>query len=218
MASATTTGQGQAGQSGKSIDDVVIYAVSHRTRVQILVVLNQGAYSTSEVADIIGQPLKNIAHHMKELADGGAIEIAKTERRRNFDQHFYRAVELPMYSKEEVLAMHPVERQMMIGFIVQSLIAEVLASLHAGKMSADPAGVQAWDRLNLDEQGRRAVNEEQERHWERLAEIEEESVIRTALSGAKTTPYMVAVLGFERALKAPVARGSANADCAASSG
>lgn len=212
MTSATATSRERPGQRGKSIEDVVAYAVSHRTRVQILMVLNQGTYSTSEIAQIIGEPLNRTAHHLNALADGGAIEIAKTERRRNFAQHFYRAVELPMYSKEEMLAMHPFERQVLIGFVLQSLLAEVLASHRAGKMSNDPAAVQAWDRLNLDDQGRLEVSEEQERHWERLAQIEEKSLIRAALSGAKTTPYMVAVLGFERALKAPVAGGSAIAD------
>jgi hypothetical protein len=80
-----------------------------------------------------------------------------------------------------------------------------MAALWAGKFSDDPNHCFVWDRLNVDEQGRRDVTEEQERHWERLDQIEEESLLRSAESGKATIPYIVAVLGFERGRKAPVA-------------
>ena len=193
------------GQRGKSIEDVVGYAISHRTRVQILIVLNQGTYCATELSEIIGEPINSVSNHLKELADGGAIEIAETKKRRNFDQHFYRAIQTPVHSKEDLIAMHPLQRQVTAGLLVQSLLAEVMAALWAGKFSDDPNHCLIWDRHNVDEQGRREITAEQERHWERLAQIEEKSLLRSAETGEATIPYIVSILGFERGRKAPVA-------------
>ncbi len=197
------TSRERPGQRGKSIEDVVGYAISHRTRVQILIVLNQGTYCATELSEIIGEPINSVSNHLKELADGGAIEIAETKKRRNFDQHFYRAIKTPFYTKEDLIEMHPLQRQVTAGLHVQGLLAEIMAALWAGKFSEDPNHCFVWDRLNVDEQGRREVTEEQERHRKSLNQIEEESLRRA--NGGPTTPYIVAVLGFERARKAPVA-------------
>ena len=195
------TSRERPGQRGKSIEDVVGYAISHPTRVQILIVLNEGTYCASELSEIIGEPLNTVSNHLKELCEGGAIEIAETKRRRNFDQHFYRAINFPVLSRDDLIAMHPVERQVTVGLHVQSLLAEIMASLWAGKISEDPDHCFVWDRLNVDEQGRRELTEEQEQHWERMAQIEEESLLRTEA----TFPYIVSALGFKRGRKAPVA-------------
>jgi DNA-binding transcriptional ArsR family regulator len=200
-----TRSRERPGQRGKSIEDVVGYAISHRTRVQILIVLNQGTYCASELSEIIGEPINTVSNHLKELADGGSIEIAETRKRRNFSQHFYRAIETLAHSKEDLIAMHPLERQVTLGLVVQSLLAEIMAALWAGKFSDDPNHCLVWDRLNVDDQGRREITEEQERHWQRLEQIEEESLVRSAQEGGATVPYMVSVLGFERGRKAPVA-------------
>lgn len=197
------TGRERSGQRGKSIEDVVGYAISHRTRVQLLIVLNQGTYSPSELSEIIDVPLNSVSNHLKELADGGAIEIAETKRCRNFIQNFYRAIKIPRHSKEDLVAMTPLERQVTAGLHAQSLLAEVMAALLANKISDDPDHCFLWDRLNVDEQGRREISEEQDRHWERLSEIEEESLLRSGRSDRTTTPYIVAALGFERGREAP---------------
>jgi DNA-binding transcriptional ArsR family regulator len=184
---------------------VVAYAISGRTRVQILIVLNQGVYCAKELSEIIGEPINSVSNYLNELADGGAIEIAKTVRHRNFDQHFYRAIATPTYSEEDLLDMHPFERQVTIGLVVQSLLAEVMASLWAGKFRDDPNHCFVWTRYNLDGQGRSDTTEEQERHWGRLTEIAGESLLRSAETGEPTFPYIVAALGFMRSRKAPVA-------------
>jgi DNA-binding transcriptional ArsR family regulator len=199
------TSRERPGQRGKSIEDVVGYAISHRTRVQILIILNQGTYCASELSEIIGEPINTVSNHLKELADGGAIEIAVTKKRRNFSQHFYRAIKIPVHSKEDLIAMQPLERQVTVGLHVQSLLAEIMAALWAGKISDDPNHCLVWDRLNVDDQGRREITAEQERHWQRLEQIEEESLMRSAHDGGGTVPYIVSVLGFERGRKAPVA-------------
>lgn len=200
---AATTIAKRAGQRKKNVEEMVAYAIGHRIRVLILITLNEGVYSPAEIAEIIDEPLNKVSNHVTELAEGGSIEIVDTKMRRNTAQHFYRATQVPIYSQDDVKAMTFFERQVTAGLMIQSLMAEVMASLGAGKMSDDPGVVLAWDRLNLDEQGRERVVEEQEQSWGRLEKIEEESLLRAIESGEDTVSYVTASLGFERARKAP---------------
>ena len=135
----------RAGQRKKSIEEVVSYAVGHRTRVHILIVLNEGTFTPGQIAHIIDEPLNNVSNHIRELLDAGSIELAKTERVRNTLQHYYRAVEMPHYSDEEVEAMTPEQRQVTAGLAIQSMVAEILAGLWGGKMHSDPRLWLAWN-------------------------------------------------------------------------
>jgi DNA-binding transcriptional ArsR family regulator len=191
------------GQRGKSIEEVVSFAVSHRTRVHVLVVLVQGgAYTASQIAEIIGEPLNNVSNHIRELLDAGSIEIAKTEQKGNVVQHYYRAIEFPYYSEEDLAAMPPMQRHVLAGLAVQSMMAELMAALWAGKMT-DPRINLSWNWFNVDEEGRRAIAEEQERSWDRIQEIEIESMNRRAVTGDDAQSILVGEMGFERARKAP---------------
>lgn len=196
----TTT---RAGQRGKSIEEVVGYALSHRIRVYVLTILNEGTYSPDQIAQIIGEPTNKVSHHVKELLDGGSIELAKIEKVRNADQHFYRAVEMPYYNDEEMSAMPDQQRQVTYGLILQCLIAEAMAWLWGGKMHSDPRVWMAWRWFNVDKQGRQDLADEQQRSWERFQEIEAESTNRRAESGESATSIIMAQMGFERERTAP---------------
>lgn len=196
---------GRTGQRGKGIEEVVEYSVGHRIRVYALTILNEGTYTADQIATIIGEPLNKVSHHIRELVDGGAIELAKVEKVRNVDQHYYRAVKMPFYSDEEAEAMTPQERKVIAGLTVQCMVAEVMAALWAGKLHDDPKGVLlAWRWFNLDEQGRRDLAEEQATWWDRVHEIESESTNRRAESGEDAKSVIVAHMGFERERSAPV--------------
>jgi len=191
------------GQSRKSIEEVVAYALGHRTRVYVLTILNEGTYTPEEIAGIIGEPANNVGHHIKELLDAGSIELAKTTKVRNADQHYYRAVEMPYFSAEETAEMTPQQRKVTCGLIIQCLTAETMAALWAGKMESDPRVCLAWRWFNVDEQGRYEIADEQERSWERIREIEVDATNRRARSGEDARSIVVAALSFERERTGP---------------
>lgn len=209
MATATAK---RTGQRGKSVEEVVEFALSHRIRSKILVILDQGIYTSAELAEIIGEPLNKIGNHIRELLDAGSIEIADSRRRRNTHQHYYRAVRMPFFSEREAEAMTWQERQVSAGLIIQALMAEVMAGLWAGKLFDDPRDWMTWERFNLDAEGRQELFDEQEESWQRLNAIKARAANRVAESGEDTAPYVVSVLGFERALKAPKPSHSADID------
>lgn len=200
----------RARQRDKGIEEVVAYALGHRIRVYVLTILNEGTYTPDEIARIIDEPLNTVSHHIKELLEAGSIELAKTKQVRNATQHYYRAVEQPFYSDEDVAAMTPQQRQVIIGLIIQCMTAEVLASFWAGKMHSDPRIRLAWRWFNVDEQGREDIADEQERHWERVKEIEAEATNRRAGSGEEARSIIVADMGFERQRTGPTVPPRAN--------
>jgi DNA-binding transcriptional ArsR family regulator len=196
----TTT---RAGQRGKSIEEVVAYAVGHRIRIYVLTLLNEGTYSPDELARIIEEPLGKVTHHVKELLDAGSIELAKTEQVRNTTQHYYRAVEMPHYTDEEIAAMTTQQRQVTMGLTLQCMTAEAMAAFWAGKMHSDPRVWLAWRWFNVDAQGREEIADEQARSWDRVREIEAQSTNRRAASGEEAASIVVASLGFERERTSP---------------
>jgi DNA-binding transcriptional ArsR family regulator len=216
-----TKNSDRAGQRGKSIEEVVSYAVGHRIRVEVLTMLHEGVYCPNEIAESLGEPLGRVTHHVNELLDAGSIELARTEQVRNTTRHFYRAAELPdpvsqavpvpetemikprIYSDEEVAAMPPQQRKMTAGMILQASIAEALAALWAGKLSEDRRVFLAWRWFNVDARGREEIADEQARSWARIQEIEAEATARLNESEEKPVSVVVAGQGFERSRTSP---------------
>lgn len=189
-----TTKQGQK----RSVEEAPSYGVGHRIRIEILGVLNEGTHSASELARLIHQPLTTIGHHIKELVNSGCIELARIEKVRNVDQHFYRAVQLPFVTDEEWNNEPAEVKQEYAAVVLQAIMAEGLGSLWAGKMSNDPTLRLMWRWFNLDTQGRQELADELRESWERIVEIEGESTNRRAESGEEAITMVAAMMGFRR--------------------
>jgi hypothetical protein len=188
----------------KRIEEVVEYAVSHRIRTHILIVLNEGTFTATQIAAIIDEPLNNVSNHIGELLERGSIEIAKTDAVRNVNRHWYRAVEMPQFSEAEWATLTPEQKQVTCGLVVQSMTAETMTGLWSGKMRDDPHLLLAWAWRNVDQQGRREIEQEQLRSWSRIQEIEVAAINRCAESGEELVSVLVSQTGFERARKGPV--------------
>ncbi len=122
----------------RSVEEAPSYGVGHRIRIEVLGILNEGTRTASELSKLTGESISRIGHHIKELLDSGCIELARVEKVRNVDQHFYRAVELPIISDEEAEALPFEARQEYAAVVLQGLMSESLAALWAGKLSVDP--------------------------------------------------------------------------------
>lgn len=95
------------GQAGKTVEERLSFALTHRIRLLILTLLNEGTYTIAQLVALTGESRDNIKYHIKELLDAGAIELAKEEREGKVRVLYYRAVEMPTYSVEELEAMPP---------------------------------------------------------------------------------------------------------------
>lgn len=182
----------------KRIEEAVQYALAHKIRVEILILLNEASYTAAEIAELTELPLSNVSNHIRRMLEDGSIEVAKVEERRATNIYWYRAVELPYYSQEEAEQLTEMERHVTAGLVVQSGMAEVMAALWKRNL-ADPRTILSWDWYNVDAEGQDALEAENLRHLERLREIECESVNRCAESGGETTSIIVSLFAFVRA-------------------
>lgn len=187
------------------IEEAVQFALRHHTRLEILILLNETAYTASEVAELTGIDLNNVSNHLQTMFDDGAIEVVKWENRRGTMVYWYRAVEVPEYTKEQAEALTVEELQLIAGVIAQSQTAELMAALHKGTL-ASPRTILSWDLYDLDDQGREEVEKATEQYLKRLKDAQCDSVNRVAETGVETTPLIVSVAAFERARKILVPR------------
>ena len=184
----------------KRIEEAVQYALAHHARLEILILLNEGSFTTSEVSELTGIELKKVSNHLLRMLEDGSIEVAKQEQRRGTMVYWYRAVELPEITTEEAEALTPTELQLIAGVIAQGSTAELMAALHKGTL-ASARTILSWDLYDVDGQGRGDIEEEVHRHLERLREIKCESANRVAESKEETTSMIVSVAAFVRARK-----------------
>lgn len=191
------------GKGRKKIEEVITWAWGHPIRVQILILLNQkGTHTAAQLAELMDESVRDVSSHLTELVERGSVEIAEIEKVGNLDRHWYRAVESPYFSDADVASMTPEQVRVIAGLQIQSMIAEVMAALWAGKIDSDPRVFLAWDWRNVDAQGREEIADEQAGSWERMQQIEVESTNRCAESGEEAESVVVAVLGFPRARRA----------------
>lgn len=192
----------KAKKAKKGIVESVQYALGHKTRVRVLIVLNEGGvYTAQELSEEVDVPLNNLLNHLRRMLAAGAIEVAKEEKKGNMIQSWYRAVETPVYTVEDFEKLSPVHRQHIVGALVQAGTAEVLAGLYAGTL-ADPRATVYFDWYNLDAEGRRNADAITERYVEEMRENECDSINRVATTGEETTSMLLNVSFFKRARKA----------------
>lgn len=184
----------------KQIEDAVQYALAHKIRVGILILLNEASYTIAELAELTDVHPKNVSNHIRRMLEDGSIEIAKKEERRGTTVFWYRAVKLPYYSKEEAENLTWMERQVTAGLVCQSGTAELMAALFSGHL-ADPRTILSWDWYNLDQQGQDDADAANHQHLERLREIEVEAMNRATESGEETKPILMTLYSFLRARK-----------------
>jgi len=187
----------------RGFQDAVSYAVGHRIRVEVLAVLHEREASAIELARSLGQPLSTITHHVGELLRAGSIRIARSEKVRSVNQHYYRVAGGTFISDEEMEAISEEDRQEISMMVLQALTAEALAAFWNGKLTSDPRVCLLWSWFNVDGRGREEIADEQARSWERICAIRDASDTRRAESGEEVVSVLVSALGFERCRTGP---------------
>jgi DNA-binding transcriptional ArsR family regulator len=190
----------RARRTKKHIEDVVQFALGHKTRVHILIRLNEGIYTAGELAGMIGEPLNNVHKHLGKMLDDGSVEVAREDREGNITRYWYRAVETQRYEEHEFERLPFRYRQNITGAILQSGTAEVMAGFYAGNL-ADPRACCFWDWYNLDARGRKDAESLNLRYLAEMREIESESTDRSAEGGEATTSMLLHNMFFERPRK-----------------
>jgi DNA-binding transcriptional ArsR family regulator len=181
-------------------EEATSYALGHRTRVEILSALNEGNFSASELARVVGQPLSSVTHHLAELLASGSISVVDVREVGNVEQKVYSSGAIRgIFFDEEECASWPFERrQATHSRIIQSSGAEAINSLWSGAISNEPKSWLVWKPFKLDDQGWLDACAVFQAAWDRLNAIEEESNDRRAESGEEARPYVCNLQAYPR--------------------
>lgn len=178
-------------------DDALPGSVRHWIKVEALAIFHEGEFSAGEVALMIGEDVKVVRNHIRELYDAGCIELAGYKEVGGYVRAVFRAITSPEISDEEAQEMTVEERHDVSGAITQGILAETVCSYRNGKLDVDPVCL-LWDAPYFDSRGEREAHELLLDTYGRVKTIHGKSVNRMSKSGETGTTSVIALLGFER--------------------
>lgn len=193
-------------QKAKAQVESLAAIVTHPLRRRIWYAMaEQRPISPRELADILREPVNDVAYHVRRLRDLGIIELAGTQPVRGATQHFYRSVRRPSLTNEEVAELDRDEANASATNILQIEFADAAAALESGKLVERPEHYVFRLPANLDEEGWHEFHAIFAEAAERLHEAEARCVERRQESGEdEESVSVVAHLNlFERGSAGP---------------
>jgi DNA-binding transcriptional ArsR family regulator len=158
----------------ETVDPRLVKALGHPLRQQVLIRLNEGVASPSEVAGELGERLPNISYHFRILHELGAIELVGTTPRRGALEHHYRATMRPFFSDDDWATLPPSTRRAVLDGVLRQIHEDVGRAAGAGGFDDELIHV-TRSPLSLDERGWRELAELLERTLEKAQEIQDRS-------------------------------------------
>jgi len=178
-------------------DEALPSSVRHWIKVEALAIFHEGEFSAGEVAIMIGEDVKNVRNHIRELYDACCIELAGYKEVGGYVRAVFRAIEAPEISDEAAKEMTVEERHDVSGAITQGILAETVSSYRNGKLDVDPVCL-LWDAPYFDSLGEQEAHEVMLDAYGKVKKIHGKSVNRMSKSGETGTTSVVALLAFER--------------------
>lgn len=157
----------------------LIKAIAHPLRYRVLTVLSEGIASPKAVADRLDEPLGRVSHHVRVLAELGAIELVRTEPRRGAVEHFYRAIMRPWFDDSAWRELPLPTRRALFGQNLHRLMGDVSAAARGSGFDHDQAHV-SFTLFELDADGMTAMSDLLTATLERALTIQREARERLA--------------------------------------
>lgn len=140
------------------VDPRLAKALSHPMRAHVLALLNERVASPTELAGLIGAPLPNVKYHVRVLDDLGCIELVRTAPRRGATEHYYRALERPLFSDRDWKRLPPSVRQGVSDVGMQLIWEDVSRAMTDGTFERRPDRHLSRTPLELDDGGWEELN------------------------------------------------------------
>jgi DNA-binding transcriptional ArsR family regulator len=157
----------------------LIKAMAHPLRHRILIQLNEREASPSTLSRVLGEPLGNVAYHVKILLQNDAVELVDTRPVRGAIEHIYRASARPYFDDEHWASLPLSLRQGMFDNTLQKAWDHIVAAAENGGLD-DPLTHVSWTTLDLDRQGYEEVVDVVNQTLERVLLVQAESAGRLA--------------------------------------
>lgn len=191
--------------SSVGVEPRLIKALGHPLRQRVLIALNKGVASPSELSKQLGEPLGNVSYHVKILAECEAIELVRTAPVRGAVEHFYRATARNYFSDDHWANLPDSVRLALFNQTLQQIWTHVADAAEAGGLD-DPRNHISWTTLELDDEAYEGIVDQLRITLERAMELQAEAANRLAAMSPEereTHRTELAIMHFHRAPGAP---------------
>lgn len=183
-----------------SAEEALAKVFAHPIRVKVWHRLNQSPTSPNRIALEFGEPLGNIAYHVRELEQYGCIELVDTKQRRGATEHYYRAISRTLIDTEKWAGLTLEERRPTSRYGLQCILADAISADKAGTFDSRTDRHLTYFPLDLDEEGWTKVAAACDDFLDLVMKVQEESANRIAEAPDEPTLSAVtSLLFFERA-------------------
>jgi hypothetical protein len=136
-------------RKSRGLDTQLAKALSHPLRQRLLMAFAGRVASPSEIATEIGEPLGDVAYHVRRLVELGCMELVRAVPGRGGRKHFYTAT--ARYEIDDVSweRLAPSSRQLLAEPVAAQIVAEIQSAAADGKLAAEHVYL-SFVRLRLD--------------------------------------------------------------------
>jgi DNA-binding transcriptional ArsR family regulator len=199
-------------RSRKSTESNVFKALAHPLRMNLLAILSERRASPTELADELGEPLGNVAYHVKMLEQLDCIELVGTTPRRGAVEHFYRATVRPFLSESEWSQLPESSRRSISATRLREIWSDAAAAVESNTFDNRTDRHLSWTNLALDEQGWRDLADLLAETLDRALKLQSEVAARMDGDAAEgPVNAKLVLMGYEAApptaAKPPASRG-----------
>jgi predicted ArsR family transcriptional regulator len=181
------------------INQALIKALAHPSRVHALHILNQRVASPKELALDVGTTVNKMAYHVRELEKHDFIELVSTMPRRGATEHFYRATRRAFFSDSEWAKIPESARTSIVGMELAATGKLLSDALETGSFETRPNRHHSLYESQVDQEGWDEAMALLEETMERLTEIQATSAERLLDSEGPRVQMAVSIVGFEKA-------------------
>lgn len=180
------------------LNERLVAAISHPTRMHAMCVFWDREASPREVAEEIGEPLNNVTYHVKQLLDLGWIELIaqRPARGGRVVEHIYRATHASQFSEDELEGLDKNGKDTLNTAILTKMSSDLAEALLAGSFSERDDSHLTRIPIEVDEEGWEETKQVLDRALEELLEVKARVVNRAAESGEATFPTKVEIIHF----------------------
>ena len=177
------------------IDQDLVKALAHPTRVRILEALQGRTASPTELSKELRVALGVVSYHANALLDVGCIEQVRTRPRRGTIEHFYTARPRSFIGHQDWRRAPLSVRGGVTAEALRTFVAKVGEALDADTIDPREDTTLNWMPITVDERGWRETAEILDRARRELMEVATAS--RERLGGADGIPVVTGLAAFE---------------------
>ena len=172
--------RGREGRKRKSGAVAVAQALSHPTRVRILMTMNapERRMSPKEYCDLTSTEMTHASYHFRELEEFGCIVLVDEKKRRGATEHIYEPVKTALAWTREWEALGSYVKQNLAASVLRGAVEVIGESIDNGNFEARSDSHLSWDTLRVDLAGWGQVAALFDQTLKRLMEIEDEAAGR----------------------------------------